>query len=46
VVLAVLRWRLAAVAASATAATRLVFGATTIRFPLETVVVDCYADAK
>ncbi len=36
----------AAVTASATEATDLVFGATPVCFPLETSVVRCYADAK
>ncbi|WP_269855117.1 bifunctional 3'-5' exonuclease/DNA polymerase [Streptomyces sp. RPT161] len=36
----------AAVAESAREASRLVFGDTPVRFPLETSVVECYADAK
>jgi DNA polymerase-1 len=36
----------AAVAEAADRARGLVFGATPVRFPLATVVVDCYADAK
>lgn len=32
--------------ASATEATELVFPGTTVKFPLETSIVDCYADAK
>ncbi|MGV9306754.1 bifunctional 3'-5' exonuclease/DNA polymerase [Nonomuraea sp. NPDC003727] len=36
----------AAVAAAAAEATRLLFGATPVRFPMETVTVSCYADAK
>jgi len=36
----------AAVAAAAAEATRLVFGATEVSFPMTTAVVDCYADAK
>jgi DNA polymerase I len=34
------------VEASAVEATRLVFGDTPVRFPLQSIVVDCYADAK
>jgi DNA polymerase-1 len=36
----------AAVAAAGEEARRLVFGDTPVRFPLETHVVECYADAK
>jgi DNA polymerase-1 len=36
----------AAVAAAAREAGRLVFGATPVRFPVTTAVVSCYADAK
>jgi hypothetical protein len=36
----------AAIAAAATDATRLVFGATEVSFPMTTVVANCYADAK
>jgi DNA polymerase-1 len=36
----------AAIAESAREAGRLVFGDTTVRFPVSTAVVDCYADAK
>ena len=36
----------AAVAAAAQEAGRLVFGATPVRFPVTTAVVSCYADAK
>jgi DNA polymerase-1 len=36
----------AAVAEAAEEAGRLVFGATPVRFPVTTAVVDCYADAK
>ena len=36
----------AAVDAAADTATRLVFGATEVNFPMTTAVVDCYADAK
>jgi hypothetical protein len=36
----------AAIAAAATDATRLVFGATEVSFPMTTVVADCYSDAK
>lgn len=36
----------AALADAAEEATRLVFGATPVRFPLEAVAVQCYADAK
>jgi DNA polymerase-1 len=36
----------AAIEASAAAATRMVFGATEVSFPMTTAVVDCYADAK
>ena len=36
----------AALAAAAQEAGRLVFGATPVRFPVTTVVVSCYADAK
>ncbi|MGA8117349.1 MAG: bifunctional 3'-5' exonuclease/DNA polymerase, partial [Actinocatenispora sp.] len=36
----------AAVADAAREATRLLFGGTPVCFPLEAVVVDCYADAK
>jgi hypothetical protein len=36
----------AAVAQAAAEASRLVFGPTRVAFPLNTVVVDCYADAK
>ncbi|MFI7440099.1 bifunctional 3'-5' exonuclease/DNA polymerase [Nonomuraea indica] len=35
-----------AVSAAAEEATRLVFGATPVRFPMEAVAVSCYADAK
>jgi DNA polymerase-1 len=35
-----------AVEASGDEARRLVFGATPVPFPLETLVVECYADAK
>lgn len=35
-----------AVRAAATRAGHLLFGATTVRFPLDVSVVDCYADAK
>lgn len=34
------------IAEAAVEATTLVFGATPVRFPLEAVIVDCYADAK
>jgi hypothetical protein len=36
----------AAVGAAASTATRLVFGPTEVSFPMATVVVDCYSDAK
>ncbi|MET8869750.1 bifunctional 3'-5' exonuclease/DNA polymerase [Nonomuraea sp. NPDC004580] len=36
----------AAIAAAAAEATRLLFGHTPVRFPMETVAVGCYADAK
>jgi DNA polymerase-1 len=36
----------AAVGEAAEEAGRLVFGATPVRFPVTTAVVDCYADAK
>jgi DNA polymerase-1 len=36
----------AAIEAAATAATRLVFGATEVSFPMSISVVSCYADAK
>ncbi|MCG5214025.1 bifunctional 3'-5' exonuclease/DNA polymerase [Streptosporangium sp. KLBMP 9127] len=36
----------AAVAGAAEEATRLLFGATEVRFPMEAVAVTCYADAK
>jgi hypothetical protein len=36
----------AALAAAAQEAGRLVFGATRVRFPVTTAVVSCYADAK
>ncbi|GLX94295.1 bifunctional 3'-5' exonuclease/DNA polymerase [Herbidospora sp. NBRC 101105] len=36
----------AAVGASAEEATRLLFGATPVRFPMEAIPVTCYADAK
>lgn len=36
----------AAVSAAAEEATRLLFGSTPVRFPLDTATVDCYADAK
>lgn len=36
----------AAISAAAADAGRLVFGSTPVVFPLETAVVDCYADAK
>jgi DNA polymerase-1 len=36
----------AAVAWAAEEATRLLFGATPVRFPMEAVPVSCYADAK
>ncbi len=36
----------AAVQAAAAGATRLVFGATDVSFPMTTAVVNCYADAK
>jgi DNA polymerase-1 len=35
-----------AIQAAAATATRLVFGATEVTFPMTTAVVDCYADAK
>jgi DNA polymerase-1 len=35
-----------AVADAAHEAGRLLFGATPVRFPVTTAVVDCYADAK
>ncbi|MFC5814606.1 bifunctional 3'-5' exonuclease/DNA polymerase [Nonomuraea harbinensis] len=35
-----------AVGAAAAEATRLLFGATPVRFPMEAVAVSCYADAK
>ena len=35
-----------AIGAAAQEAGRLVFGATPVRFPVTTAVVDCYADAK
>ncbi|WP_435829429.1 bifunctional 3'-5' exonuclease/DNA polymerase [Nonomuraea muscovyensis] len=35
-----------AVSAAAAEATRLMFGATPVRFPMEAVAVTCYADAK
>ncbi|NRQ30544.1 bifunctional 3'-5' exonuclease/DNA polymerase [Nonomuraea sp. NN258] len=37
---------IAAVGAAAAEATRLLFGSTPVRFPMEAVAVDCYADAK
>ncbi|WP_433517412.1 bifunctional 3'-5' exonuclease/DNA polymerase [Nonomuraea sp. CA-143628] len=37
---------MAAVSASAAEASRLLFGATPVRFPMEAVAVSCYADAK
>jgi hypothetical protein len=36
----------AAIAAAAATATRLIFGTTAVSFPMTTAVVDCYADAK
>ncbi|WP_212735393.1 bifunctional 3'-5' exonuclease/DNA polymerase [Herbidospora galbida] len=36
----------AAIEASAEEATRLLFGATAVRFPMEAIPVTCYADAK
>jgi hypothetical protein len=36
----------AAIGASAVTATRLIFGPTTVSFPMPTAIVDCYADAK
>ncbi|MFC7649675.1 hypothetical protein ACFQX6_61995 [Streptosporangium lutulentum] len=36
----------AAVGRAAEEATRLLFGPTQVRFPMETAVVRCYADAK
>ncbi|MFI7112213.1 bifunctional 3'-5' exonuclease/DNA polymerase [Nonomuraea sp. NPDC050227] len=36
----------AAVTAAAAEASRLLFGSTPVRFPMETVAVGCYADAK
>lgn len=36
----------AAVTSAAAEATRLLFGQTPVRFPMEAVAVDCYADAK
>jgi DNA polymerase-1 len=36
----------AAIETAAIAATRLVFGATEVSFPMTTAIVDCYADAK
>ena len=36
----------AAVGDAAQEAGRLLFGATPVRFPMTTAVVDCYADAK
>lgn len=36
----------AAIEAAAGTATRMVFGATEVSFPMTTAVVDCYADAK
>ncbi|WP_378784436.1 hypothetical protein ACFMQL_02720 [Nonomuraea fastidiosa] len=36
----------AAVGVAAAEATRLLFGRTPVRFPMETVAVSCYADAK
>jgi DNA polymerase-1 len=36
----------AAVGEAAEEAGRLLFGATPVRFPVTTAVVDCYADAK
>ena len=35
-----------AIEAAAAAATRLVFGATNVSFPMTTAIVECYADAK
>ena len=35
-----------AIEAAAAAATRLVFGATDVSFPMTTAIVECYADAK
>jgi DNA polymerase-1 len=50
VLLAGLRRRLAQIpvegAGAVTAAAHLVFGATQVRFPMATAVVECYADAK
>ncbi|MGW0479650.1 bifunctional 3'-5' exonuclease/DNA polymerase [Nonomuraea sp. NPDC003214] len=37
---------MAAVSAAAAEASRLLFGPTPVRFPMETVAVSCYADAK
>jgi DNA polymerase-1 len=37
---------IAAVRASAAEACRLVFDDTPVRFPMEAVAVECYADAK
>ena len=36
----------AAVSTAAAEASRLVFADTPVRFPLQAVAVDCYADAK
>jgi DNA polymerase-1 len=36
----------AAIEAAGREAGQLVFGATTVRFPMATAVVECYADAK
>jgi hypothetical protein len=36
----------AAIRSAAAEAGRLVFGPTPVLFPLETAIVDCYADAK
>jgi DNA polymerase-1 len=36
----------AAIGAAGDEAGRLVFGATPVRFPLTTAIVNCYADAK
>ena len=37
---------MAAIEAAGLEAGRLVFGATPVRFPMTTAVVECYADAK
>jgi DNA polymerase-1 len=36
----------AAIGSAAIGATRLVFGATDVTFPMTTVVASCYSDAK